>query len=642
MLDKSSPTDGQQEQKNHRLNVRKATIGLGLTWLLLVACVGYWAWQRTMAQELGRLGASADYEAQTTALVVDRLFLEMNSVANMVTGQSRVVELASRYRVDPTGFAELTREERARILTKDPLVRAVGDLMTELSDDLLYARIYMNNLSHDTIATSQWSESFNILGQIYTGRRYLLDALRTGKGQLFGIARLNQMPSYFMTRRIDDANGQALGSVTVRFDAPIMAQYLTGRHIALIVNRQGRVTTASSQPFSLRNVAALMPAESSLPSDSDEGPGEPMDIRPESGGLQSDRWIIDGHPYLMRRKPLNDAEYQLVTLASLDHLAPLRQQHLVAAGVAGVFGLLLILLTGRIVGQRVDRRVRAEQDRVLAISQAAERDLTIKVRERTAELAESNASLEAEVDRRRILEEKLKQSLESVNAALAQQRDFVAVVSHEFRGPLAVIGVAADNLLVALADGSDNVKMRVAKISRTVKRMATLIENVLAGDRLDSGPSPVSKLELFDLNEVLQTAMAGFDDDAANRIRVQPSDKLVVKGDRVLLEIAVQNLLQNALKYSPPGEEIQVNLLKVNNTAQMSVLDRGQGIAAKDRELIFMKYFRSKGQTASGSGLGLYIAREIARQNGGDLTLASSSSAGSTFSLSLPLAKADG
>src|SRR5690606_9896054 len=125
-------------------------------------------------------------------------------------------------------------------------------------------------------------------------------------------------------------------------------------------------------------------------------------------------------------------------------------------GVAAL-GLALIVLAGRLVDQRTERRQRAEQDRILAISQAAERELTIKVQERTAELAESNASLEAEVERRRLLEIKLQQSLDSVNDALAQQRDFVAVVSHEFRGPLAVIAAAADNLLISLADGTDSI-----------------------------------------------------------------------------------------------------------------------------------------------------------------------------------------
>lgn len=66
------------------------------------------------------MAASAEYEAQTTARVVDRLFTEMNSVANMVAKQNRVIELASRYRVDPPGFSELTREERAAILQVIP------------------------------------------------------------------------------------------------------------------------------------------------------------------------------------------------------------------------------------------------------------------------------------------------------------------------------------------------------------------------------------------------------------------------------------------------------------------------------------------------------------------------------------------
>lgn len=248
------------------------TLGVSVAWLAIVACLGWWISHLAVAAETRSLAASAEYEAQTTARVVDRLFTEMNSVANMVAKQNRVIELASRYRIDPPGFSELTREERAAILANDPLVRLVGDFMTRLSDDLRYARIYMNNLSHDTLTSSQWADSFNIVGQIYTGRAYLVDALREGSGQLFGIARLNQMPSYFVTSRIEDTDDQALGSVTVRFDAPVMAHYLTGRHIALIVNRQGRITTASSATFMLRNVAAVLPPEPLQPSNSDEGP----------------------------------------------------------------------------------------------------------------------------------------------------------------------------------------------------------------------------------------------------------------------------------------------------------------------------------------------------------------------------------
>ncbi len=336
--------------------VRRVTLGIAAGWLALAAGLGWWTSQRLIAEELESLAASAEYEANMTARVVDRLFTELTSMANMVASQSQVVQLAARYRVDPPGFAELTREERAAKFTSDPLVRRVGDFMTRLSNDLRYARIYMNNLSHDTVIASQWAEPFNIVGQIYTGRAYLIDALRDGSGQQFGIARLNHTASYFVASRIDDANDVPLGSVTVKFDAPDMALYLTGRHMALIVNRQGRVTTASSAPFILRNVAALLPPDTLRRSDNDdEDPGKPMEVRALAGSGLADQWLIDGHPYLLRRQPLNNAQYQLLTLAALDHLAPMRRQHFWIASLVAGFGLVLVLLSGRLAGEMVIR-----------------------------------------------------------------------------------------------------------------------------------------------------------------------------------------------------------------------------------------------------------------------------------------------
>ncbi|MFG0396395.1 GGDEF domain-containing protein [Pseudomonas sp. zbq_4] len=336
--------------------MRRVTLGVVLVWLAFVASLGVWIAQHLTAEELKNLAAGAEYEAQITGRVVDRLFTEMASVANMVARQSEVIQLAARYRHDPPGFAALTREERASNFTRDPLVRSVGDFMDRLSSDLHYARIYMNNLSDDTVTASNWAESFSIVGQIYTGRAYLIDALRTGSGAMFGIARLNKTPSYFVASRIDGADGKPLGSVTVKFDAPDIALYLTGRHTALIVNRQGRVTTASSERFMLRNVAALLPPDMPKAVDGDEEPGEPMDIRPMTGAAQADQWLIDGQPYLVRRQPLNDAHYQLLTLATLDHLQPMRQQYYWTAASVAALGLILILLSSRVTAQMLMRR----------------------------------------------------------------------------------------------------------------------------------------------------------------------------------------------------------------------------------------------------------------------------------------------
>ncbi|MPT10873.1 sensor domain-containing diguanylate cyclase [Comamonas sp.] len=345
-----------------RSTVRIATLGMAVAWLTLVAGLGWWMSKQVEGAELDRLAASVEYEVKTTARIMDRLFTEMSSVANMVARQGSVIQLATRYRDDPPSLARLTRQQRAAQFTQDPLVRKVGDFMHELSSDLRYARIYMNNMSDDTVTASNWDEPDSIVGMIYSGRPYLIDALRDGNGHSFGIARLNKTPSYFVASRIENEDDVPLGSVTVKFDAPEIALYLTGQHIALIVDRQGRVTTASSAPFMLRNAAALLSPGSARSSsmtsspDNDEDPGIALDVRAIVSSGLADQWLIDGIPYLLRREPLSKTQYQLITMAALDHLPAMRRQHYWMAGLVAAIGLLFILLSSHVIVQMVVRR----------------------------------------------------------------------------------------------------------------------------------------------------------------------------------------------------------------------------------------------------------------------------------------------
>lgn len=335
---------------------------LALAWLASVAGLGSWMSQRIVAAELDDLAASAEYEAGTTARIMDRLFTEMVSVTHMVARQGSVIQLAARYRTDPPGAAELTRQQRAQQFTQDPLVRKVGDFMNALSSDLRYARIYMNNMSDDTVTASNWADSDSIVGMIYAGRPYLMDALRDGNGHSFGIAKLNKTPSYFVASRIENEENVPQGSVTVKFDAAEVARFLVGRHIALIVDRQGRVTTASAQPFMLRNAATLLPPDIAQsagvrPSpDSEEELGQPLEVNAMADADQAGQWWIDGKPYLLRSEPLSNTQYQLLTLAPLDHLAAMRTQHLWIAALVAAVGLLFIALCSHLITQMLARR----------------------------------------------------------------------------------------------------------------------------------------------------------------------------------------------------------------------------------------------------------------------------------------------
>ncbi|MGN8118126.1 sensor histidine kinase [Labrys sp. 22185] len=318
---------------------------------------------------------------------------------------------------------------------------------------------------------------------------------------------------------------------------------------------------------------------------------------------------------------------------------PLRIDGSLARLLAAGTLIHLVLLSAAVAkrAQLAERNLSKEKDRVIVMARLAEQELTIKVQERTAELAKSNALLKEEMDRRHLLEMKLRQSLASVNDALARKQDFIALASHEFRAPLAVIAATAENLSFSVDKDTGNVRLSIAKIRRAIKRMSMLIENILAGEKLTAEQMSPSAI---DLNEILHNAKAGMDDESARRVCFISEEGAVVNGDRNLLEIALQNLIQNALKYSADDRPVIVSVSINDGSAIIDVTDNGSGISIKDRDLIFKKYYRVAGQKASGSGLGLYISREIARQHGGDLVLAASDPSGSTFRISLPLERA--
>ena len=588
--------------------VRRVIYGLVAAWLVLVAGLGWWASQRIAGTWVDSLAASAEYEAQTTARVMDRLFTEMVSVANMVAKQAEVIQLAIRYRSDPPGASALTREQRAAQFTQDPLVRKVGDFMKTLSSDLRYARIYMNNMSDDTVVASNWAEPDSIVGQIYSGRTYLINALRNGNGHSFGIARLNRSPSYFVSSRIEDSDGAPQGAVTVKFDAPEMALYLTGQHVALIVNSKGRVTTTSSAPFMLRNVAALLPPDTVRPSEDDEEPGKPMDIQALSDQGRANQWLIDGRPYLLQRQPLVNTQYQLLTLAALDNLAPMRRQHLWTSMLVAVCGAALILLGGYAVGQMVMRR---QEERHAAMHASA-------------------------------LNADLSEALTDAQAKDRQKVEVLGYIGHDLRAPLSTIsGYSA----LLLADAPEEQKKLLQTIQRSVKYQLDLIDELLEYAKaelqpLDVQPAPTDLCLL--LEDISDYAVA-LCSQQNNRFHYHATDRLPrrIGLDRKRLQQVLLNLISNAAKFTRDGAvTLSVTATPQGDTCSLyfTVSDTGIGIDLNQGVDIFGA-FQQIQAASGGTGLGLFIAQRILAAMGATLSVASVCNQGTTFSfgLSVPL-----
>jgi len=211
------------------------------------------------------------------------------------------------------------------------------------------------------------------------------------------------------------------------------------------------------------------------------------------------------------------------------------------------------------------------------------------------------------------------------------------MVSHEFRTPLAVIDAAAQSLDLSKFGRESTVQRRTERIRRSVLRLSMLIENILLADRLHLDERSL-RLQPLDLQALLRQLCAGFNQSGTERLQLTVQRLPEIVADRALIEIALQNLMHNALKYSPPESSVSVTLTGVGDAAQIDVTDRGPGVLAADIQHIFEKYFRSDTvATVAGSGLGLHLAREIARRHGGDVLLADNSPQGATFRLVLPI-----
>jgi signal transduction histidine kinase len=230
---------------------------------------------------------------------------------------------------------------------------------------------------------------------------------------------------------------------------------------------------------------------------------------------------------------------------------------------------------------------------------------------------------------------------EELRRLSALRADFVSLVSHELRSPMAsVIGSARTLQLRWRELTPEQRESFLALIAHETSRLATLIGDVLDTSRIEAGTFSYS-FEDVDLAELVRDSTAAAErsqDEVAVRAFVrEPLPR--VRGDRDRLHQLLVNLINNAVKYSGPGEEVLVEAQSENGRLVIEVSDRGPGILPQHQKVIFEKFGRIQtGETAKpGTGLGLFIARSIAEAHGGSLTVRSHpEQEGATFTLTLP------
>jgi len=213
--------------------------------------------------------------------------------------------------------------------------------------------------------------------------------------------------------------------------------------------------------------------------------------------------------------------------------------------------------------------------------------------------------------------------------------DIVAVVSHELRTPLAGVYGAAETLL-ALGDrlADEQRRQLIELIGEQSRRLKRIVEEILLARHLDTGQIAPDR-RAFDVAGAVERAAAR----AERPIALQLEPGVEAEGDPALFEQVVANLLDNAFTYGPPGSDVRVAVKRLPLSARVTVADDGPGVAAEHRERIFERFFRADPEQstgAGGAGLGLYVARELARRMRGEVGLLTTDS-GATFFVDVPL-----
>jgi two-component system sensor histidine kinase SenX3 len=223
------------------------------------------------------------------------------------------------------------------------------------------------------------------------------------------------------------------------------------------------------------------------------------------------------------------------------------------------------------------------------------------------------------------------------------RRDFVANVSHELKTPIGALGLLAET--IAAADEADVVRRLAEQVVRESERLGRIVDDLLDLSLIEAQAAPIR--EPTPVRVLVEEAVERLSPLALARgipLRTEPiTDDLLVRCDATQFVSAITNLLDNAVKYSEPGQAVVVDADAREGRVVLRVQDHGIGIPNRDLERIFERFYRvdkARSRATGGTGLGLSIVRHVAEAHGGEVTVDSTEGEGSTFRLALPLADA--
>jgi len=224
----------------------------------------------------------------------------------------------------------------------------------------------------------------------------------------------------------------------------------------------------------------------------------------------------------------------------------------------------------------------------------------------------------------------------------AVRRDFVANISHELKTPIGGISILAE----AISEGSDD-SVLVKNFSERMKieadRLKNLVQEIIDLSRIQ-GHNAMESAVILELRSVIEEAIYQSKVRAEKKnivVNFVSEDNLEFFGDKKQLVMAISNLIENAINYSPENTTVNVLLRKIEDFAEITIKDQGVGISESDIDRIFERFYRvdsARSRDTGGTGLGLSIVKHVISNHGGDIQVWSVPGTGSTFTVLLPIA----
>ncbi len=219
-----------------------------------------------------------------------------------------------------------------------------------------------------------------------------------------------------------------------------------------------------------------------------------------------------------------------------------------------------------------------------------------------------------------------------------QQNNFMLSVTHELKSPIAAMKLNLQTLERHNLD-KDKKELLVDRCVKEANRLNDLCNNMLLASQMEGGQYKRSR-ESFSFTELVEDSLKDYDHRYPNRISADTLPEYNLTGDRVLIQMAVNNLLENAIKYTPKDKPVMVTMEERNNYISLQVADLGQGIPEEEKAKIFNKFYRigsEETRKSKGTGLGLYLTAKIVRQHKGKISVKDNQPNGAIFDISFPI-----